>query len=405
MTDAPRVAFFADSFLEVNGVAHTCRTLTAMAVKTGAPFFAVHGGPRTEFVTEGSVTRCQLRRGPASFAVDRDFRYDLFFYRHRKEVERRLREFAPDVVHITGPGDAGTLGLVLAKVLKKPLCASWHTNLHEYAGRRLEKMTRYLPAGLRESAGAAAERGAMDALGKFYRAAHTVMAPNRELLDHLAEYGTGPGFPMHRGVDTTLFSPAKRARTDRTLVIGYVGRITVEKNVHFLATLEQELQAAGVEDYRFAVIGDGAEKDRLAGRMQNAAFPGVLRGEALAADYAGMDIFVFPSRTDTFGNVVLEALASGVPAVVTADGGPKFIVRSGETGFIADTDRAFARCVVELAKDRTLAKRMGLAARRQGLESSWDAVWEEMQTAWSMTRTIRARQEAHPEAASYWAGS
>ena len=123
--------------------------------------------------------------------------------------------------------------------------------------------------------------------------------------------------------------------------------------------------------------------------MKHAVFHGVLRGEALAEAYANMDIFVFPSRTDTFGNVVLEALASGVPAVVTADGGPKFIVRSGETGFIAQTDTAFLRCVVELARNRVLAGRMGLAARRQGMEMSWDAVWTEMETAWHATSDQR----------------
>jgi glycosyltransferase involved in cell wall biosynthesis len=365
----PRVAFFADSFLEVNGVAHTCRTLTGLARQHQTPFFMVHGGPESETEISGSVTRCQLKRGRTSFAVDRDFRYDLLFYRHRAEVERALRAFAPDVVHITGPGDAGTLGLVLARALGVPLCASWHTNLHEYAGRRLEKGMPFLPGSLRHGLGRAAQGGSMQALGYFYAQADTVMAPNQELLDLLAEHGAGPGFPMRRGVDTDLFTPARRHRTEPGTTIGFVGRLTVEKNIYFLkhiaASLEQELP--------------------------NAHFPGVLRGEALAEAYANMDIFVFPSHTDTFGNVVLEALASGVPAVVTASGGPKFIVRSGETGFIADTDAAFTRCVLELAQNRHLARRMGLAGRRQALETTWDAVWAEMQAAWSATSQRKNR--------------
>ena len=113
----PRVAFFADSFLEVNGVAHTCRTLMGLAQRHESPFLLVHGGPESETEVSGALTRCQLKRGRTSFAVDRDFRYDLLFYRHRAAVERRLRAFAPDVVHITGPGDVGTLGLVLARAL------------------------------------------------------------------------------------------------------------------------------------------------------------------------------------------------------------------------------------------------------------------------------------------------
>ncbi|MFN0104335.1 MAG: glycosyltransferase [Bryobacteraceae bacterium] len=398
--NTPRVAFFADSFREVNGVAHTCRTLTALAERYQCPFFVVHGGAENQITISGSVTRCELRRGPASFAVDRDFRYDLLFYRHRAEVERRLRAFAPDVLHITGPGDAGTLGVVVAKALGVPICASWHTNLHEYAGRRLEKVTPFLPGRLRRGLGRVAELGSMRALGYFYQLADSVMAPNRELLDLLAGFCDRPGFPMRRGVDTTLFTPARRRRTDNALTIGYVGRLTIEKNVYFLREIEAALIAAGITNYRFLIVGDGIEKERLAREMKRAVLPGVLLGEALAEAYANMDIFVFPSRTDTFGNVVLEALASGVPAVVTADGGPKFIVRSGETGFIADSGSAFIQFVVELAQDRALVGRMSIAARRQGTETGWDAVWEEMQTAWRATslKFVRAPDDMPEEA-------
>lgn len=385
----PRVAFFADSYLEINGVAHTCRTLSALAVRHSQPFLLVHGGPATETHSVGPVTTCQLRRGTASFAVDRDFRYDLLFYRHRREMERCLRAFAPDVVHITGPGDVGTLGLVLARSQGIPICASWHTNLHEYAGRRLEKVMPFLPGGLRAGLGRAAEGGSMQALGYFYKAADTVMAPNPELLDLLATHGAGPGFLMRRGVDTELFTPARRKRADDTLTIGYTGRLTIEKNIHFLKEI-----AAAIPNARFLIVGDGIERQRLQNELPNATFTGVLRGKELAEAYANMDIFVFPSRTDTFGNAVLEALASGVPAVVTSEGGPKFIVRSGETGFIAASDSAFVRSVAELAENRTLGRRMGLAARRQALETTWDAVWQEMLTAWDATRWKESRISA-----------
>jgi glycosyltransferase involved in cell wall biosynthesis len=381
----PRVAFFADSFLEVNGVAHTCRTLSGLAGAHGHPFFVVHGGPETQFIQEGSVTRCQLRRGPASFSVDRDFRYDLLFYRHRAEIERRLRAFAPDLIHITGPGDAGTLGLIMARKLGLPLCASWHTNLHEYAGRRLEKVTPFLPPGLRNGLGTAAEGGSMQALAYFYKVADTVMAPNQELLDLLAEYGTGPGYLMSRGVDTGLFTPARRRRVDNSILIGFVGRLNVEKNIHFLARIDASVDA------RFLVVGEGTEKEWLAKNLRQVDLPGVLRGEELAEAYANMDIFVFPSHTDTFGNAVLEALASGVPAVVTNGGGPKFIIRNGESGLVAASDADFVECVSALARDEALRRRMSLAARRQAMESSWESVWLQMLRAWNATR-MRRRQ-------------
>jgi phosphatidylinositol alpha 1,6-mannosyltransferase len=101
----------------------------------------------------------------------------------------------------------------------------------------------------------------------------------------------------------------------------------------------------------------------------------VLRGAALARAYANMDVLVFPSHTDTFGNVVLEALASGVPAVVTPDGGPKFIVRDGETGFVTVNDQ-FASAVAELVRDRSQLGEMRLKARAYALGCSWDAVFD-----------------------------
>ena len=134
---------------------------------------------------------------------------------------------------------------------------------------------------------------------------------------------------MRRGVDTRLFDPARRRRSDDTFRIGYVGRLTPEKNVRFLAELGVALKAKGQDNVEFVIVGEGSEEAWLRQNVPNVTCTGVLRGDALAEAYAGMDLFAFPSRTDTFGNVVLEALASGVPAVVTDGGGPKFIVAAG----------------------------------------------------------------------------
>ena len=100
-------------------------------------------------------------------------------------------------------------------------------------------------------------------------------------------------------------------------MLGFVGRLSVEKNVAVLVQVQEELERMGHKSFRFLIVGHGAEEEWLRERLPRAEFTGVLRGEALAAAYAGMDLFVFPSHTDTFGNVVLEALASGVPAIVT----------------------------------------------------------------------------------------
>ena len=131
----------------------------------------------------------------------------------------------------------------------------------------------------------------------------------------------------------------------------------------------------GHKSFRFLIVGHGGEEGWLRERLPRAEFPGVLRGEELSTAYANMDLFVFPSHTDTFGNVVLEALASGVPAIVTPDGGPCTIVRDGETGRIVP-DGEFAAAVAGVLADPEKHAEMRRAARAYALTASWDSVFE-----------------------------
>jgi glycosyltransferase involved in cell wall biosynthesis len=181
---------------------------------------------------------------------------------------------------------------------------------------------------------------------------------------------------MVRGVDTELFTPFRRTKAGGPLSLGFVGRISPEKNVRFLAQLESAVLAAGVNDFQFVVVGDGSELRWLKNNLRKARFTGVLRGEELARAYADMDIFVFPSQTDTFGNVILEAQASGVPAVVTSQGGPRFIVEQGRTGFIAGDDQDFIRLVLFLMSHAEFRKTMAREARVQAKSRCWARVCE-----------------------------
>jgi glycosyltransferase involved in cell wall biosynthesis len=178
-------------------------------------------------------------------------------------------------------------------------------------------------------------------------------------------------------VDTALFSPARRAREDDgELIIGYVGRLSTEKNVRMLADLERVLTEEGIANYRFLVVGEGGERAWLREHLRRADLPGLLRGVPLAEAYAEMDVFVFPSETDTYGNVTTEALASGVPAIVSARGGPKFLVRAGIDGYVAADVAGFARAVMTLYRDRELLARMKRQARQAAEGKSWPAVFE-----------------------------
>src|SRR5262249_25404732 len=155
------------------------------------------------------------------------------------------------------------------------------------------------------------------ATARFYQTARVLFAPNQELISQLEQLTARPCFLMSRGVDTELFHPRKRTRRDNEFVIGYVGRLTTEKNIRFLAELESGWMARGVTDLKRLVVGQGSAEPWLRANLKHAEFAGVLQGERLAEAYANFDVFAFPSTTDTFGNVVLEAGASGVPAVVT----------------------------------------------------------------------------------------
>ena len=220
------------------------------------------------------------------------------------------------------------------------------------------------------------EASALWAIARFYRLAKVLYAPNEELCAMLERATGRPCFLMQRGVDTEQFSPAMRTRPldDETVVLGYVGRLSIEKNVDLLAQVERKLSEMGIRGVRFLIVGHGAEEASLRRSLGEAEFAGVLRGAELARAYANMDIMVFPSHTDTFGNVVLEALASGVPAVVTGDGGPKFIVRDGVTGFVR-RDEDFAAAVAELIRDRARLRQMRASAREYAVGCSWDAVF------------------------------
>jgi phosphatidylinositol alpha 1,6-mannosyltransferase len=376
---APRVALFADTFYEVNGAARTCREFAAYARRERLPFFCVRWGK----ARQASADALELVRSGLSLPVDPDLRFDPCCYQALDAVQKEVEKFQPDVIHVTSPGDLGIMGSILAARLKTRLALSWHTNLHEFAERRAQRMFSWAPRLLRSSTARAIERFVLDRVCWFFGRGDVLFAPNPELMALLRRRTGKPVFPMGRGIDTALFHPDRRTREDDAVVIGFVGRLMPEKNLRLLPRVAESLRAARIPRFRFQITGAGTEQPWLERNLPGAEFTGVLSGEPLARAYANLDIFAFPSHTDTFGNVVQEALASGVPAVVTGQGGPRFIVRHGITGFVTASDDEFCSRVVELARNWTLRLEMGRAARAQVENQSWDRVFREMYDAYS----------------------
>lgn len=392
----PRVAYFPDSFHEINGVAHTSREFEAYIRRRNLPFLCIRAGSRNpRLLTEGNLTTLELSRGPLSFGLEKDLSFDLGFFRYLPVISRSLREFGPDLIHITGPSDFGMVGAILANHYHLPLVASWHTNVHEYAAKRSQWLLSRLPEKRSPAVAHRIEEIGLYANARFYSHARVLFAPNIDLCS-LLERATGkPCLLMPRGVDTDQFSPQYRDRAadDTDFILGFVGRLSIEKNVALLVSIREQLLEAGFTNFRFLIVGHGAEEHWLREHLPNAEFTGVLRGKELSRAYANMDLFVFPSHTDTFGNVVLEALSSGVPAIVTPDGGPRYIIKEGQAGFVTE-DKDFAQTILEILRHPELYSEMRSAARADALITTWDSVFDRVYDGYAQALAPSAEQAA-----------
>jgi phosphatidylinositol alpha 1,6-mannosyltransferase len=389
MKEILRVALFAETFHETNGAANVLRRLTDYARENDYPFLCVRAGKETRVWTEGNLKILELERGGLAIKLDTELKYDPLLWRHKILVRKTLRDFSPDVLHLTGFSDVSQLGFYFAHFWRIPAVASWHTNGHEYAARRALSKLAWLPAKIQRKLGNLIEKTVLRGSMKMYFLAQVQLAPNEELVNQMREMTNRPSFLMSRGVDTEFLNPSKRQRSDDVFTIGYVGRLQAEKNVRFLAELDAVLQKSGLGDYRFLIVGDGGEEDWLRENLKNAKFTGVLRGEELARAFADMDLFAFPSKTDAFGNVVLEAMAAGVPSVVMPEGGPKFLIEHGKSGFIARNDRDFCEIVERACAEPQRLSALRIAARNAALSYSWEMVFRKVYEKYQFAATVK----------------
>ncbi len=256
----PRIALFADTFTEVNGAANVLRKLTEFAKERDYPFLVIYSGDETVLTEDGSLIRLQLKRNKFAFSLDSELKYDPLFWRHNGFVRKKLKEFKPDVLHVTGPNDVSQIGLLYAHLKNIPAIASWHTNAHEYAVSRFSPLISWLPKSARTKTEILMQKVALSGLMKLLFLAQIQLAPNEELVELLKKMTKRPSYLMSRGVDTLMFSPDKRDRKDEIFTLGYVGRLRPEKNVRLLARVDEELRKRSITNYKFLIVGDGSEE-------------------------------------------------------------------------------------------------------------------------------------------------
>jgi glycosyltransferase involved in cell wall biosynthesis/predicted metal-dependent phosphoesterase TrpH len=299
-----------------------------------------------------------------------------------------LAEGRFDLIHLTAPGPAGVVASLVARMMELPALGSWHTELGAYAGLR---------------SGAEELRSGMDAaLSLFYGQSGRVLSPSPASDESLASLGIERERigRWGRGVDTSRFSPALRDPDSYPgeVKVLYAGRLTKEKGVELLA--ESFLRAHQADPrLHLLLAGGGPEEGWLRERLgDRATFLGWLYGDALPQAYASADVFLFCSRTDTFGQVLVEAGASGLPVVAVAEGGPASIVEDGVTGRLCEPDPAMlAAALLQLSGAPAWRAKLG----RQGLTAARARTWEASmaQLADGYDRLVVGEQEARLEVA------
>lgn len=352
----PKVAHFTDTFHDVNGVARTIQQQLATALKLDKNYTVVTCHPERAF-----------RRGLHQFAPVGHYSIPEYPELHLLappflQMLQHCYEERVTHIHVSTPGPVGLAALGIARILGLPISGTYHTAVPQYV--KILTDDGYV------------EDMAWKAMLWFYNQLDSVYVPSRSTGAELIDKGISADkirvYP--RGVNTDHFHPSKRngffadrfgMRDDRPIML-YVGRVSKEKNLHRLADAYKSMLTSGAEA-RLVIVGDGPYREEMERELADtpAVFTGYLDGEELTAAYASGDVLVFPSLTDTFGNVVLEAQASGLPVVVSDQGGPQENLIPGETGLVvhAEDSNALAAAMVELVNDPKRRKTMGRAAR------------------------------------------
>lgn len=358
-----KIAIFTDTYVpQVNGVAKTLNRFTNYLNENGHSFHVFSpedcGASSTENVT-------RLKSVP--FKIYPECKISLPNF---SKIKKKLQEFNPDIIHIATPFTIGLCGLQIAKKLNIPLVASYHTNFDHYL--QYYKLT-YL------------ENFLWKYLDWFHRPTKKIFVPSKDTLHHLNTKGFNNLSVWTHGVDCSLFKPAEdkeeikqKYNITSKYTICFVGRIAPEKDLDTLTNIMKYSKQRFGNQLNWVIVGDGPKKEEMMKKTgtDQIIYTGYLQKNELAEIYSVSDVMVFPSDTETFGNVVLEAMACGTPVIGANAGGVKNIIRDYSTGILCEPKNtlSFCRAIEECLQQTNMLDRMSKKARDYALTQDWNSI-------------------------------
>ena len=385
-----RIALVTETYPpEVNGVALTVARIADGLRRRGHQLQLV----RPRQAGDGAGTAGELLVRGAPIPCYPHLRLGLPAAHRLRDAWSRWR---PELVHIATEGPLGASALRVARELELAVTSDFRTNFQAYSAH-------YRLGWL---------RGAILAyLRRFHNRAGCTMVPTEALRAELQAAGFERTLVVARGVDTQLFDPARRSEglrrhwgaEDGARVVLYVGRLAAEKNLDALLQAFAAMRQIDAR-LRLVLVGDGPLRDTLRQRCPEAVFAGQRSGADLAAHYASADLFLFPSLTETFGNVTPEAMASGLPVLAFDHAAAGQLIEHGHSGWLAPYGdaSAFVHLAQALVRDPVAARRAGQEARRNALELGWDGIVRQIETVFLSTLIAQRGQSPAASLLARW---
>ncbi len=366
-----KIAVFTDTFSpQINGVTKNLDRLVEHFTNTNIEYIVFAPEVENIIVSENKQKEKIIRMNSYNFFLYPELKFSIPNY---MKVKRKLSEFQPDLIHLVTPFNIGIAGLFYAKRNSVPVVASYHTNFDQY----LE----YYNINFLEGT-------AWKYLKWFHNQALCNYCPSQDTLQHLRKMGFQNLDIWGRGIDAGLFSPEhrdisfrKKYGLEKRIVFLYVGRLAKEKNISLLIDSYRAISKKYKDRVALVITGDGPQTNELK-KIQDSTiiFTGYKTGQELSRIYASADIFAFPSVTETYGNVIIEAMSSGLPVVAVMAGGIKENLIDGYNGIACfkNDKNEFIKKMETLIINQNLRKRLAIKARKHALEQSWDGVFNHL---------------------------